>query len=156
MSKGKGTVAGLLRWARLRGRSAFVVVGALDGEPAGRFVARLRAGDVLPIPVDAIDIRHADVLVVAGRVSPRLAVLLRTARQRLVPGGVVLAFDTDDDDESTACRVDRVIEVDVLVRGMPPTEEMLGRALVALDDAFVAVVDQARNRSNDDVAAEPA
>ena len=50
---------GLAGWARLRGRSALVVVGALDGDAARAFAARVVTGDVLPIPVDATDAARA-------------------------------------------------------------------------------------------------
>ena len=137
-----GVFAGLRRWVRLRGRSALVVVGALDGEAARAFAQRLAAGDVLPIPVDAERPALADVLVVVGRVSRKLAPVLAGARRRLAPGAVVLAFDTDDAPHAAAARADDVIDVDVVVRGVPPDDETLHRALAALDEAFVAARDR--------------
>ncbi len=127
---------GLAGWARLRGRSALVVVGALDGGAARAFAGRVVAGDVLPIPVDATDAARADVLVVVGRVSPRLAPVLVATRQRLAAGAVVLAFDTDDGHAGPAVPADAVIAVDVVVRGVPPGEAALTRALDALRGAF--------------------
>ncbi|MBM4282538.1 MAG: hypothetical protein FJ137_17900 [Deltaproteobacteria bacterium] len=126
---------GLARWAQLRGRSALVVVGALDGGTARAFAARVVAGDVLPMPVDATDAGRADVLVIIGRVSPRLAPVLVATRQRLAAGAVVLAFDTDDD-AGPAVPADAVIDVDVVVRGAPPGDAALTAALDALRVAF--------------------
>jgi hypothetical protein len=132
-----GVLASLRRWVRLRGRSALVVTGALDGDAARAFADRVAAGGVLPIPVDADGPARADVLVVIGRVSRKLAPVLVAARRRLAPGAVVLAFDTDDAPHPAAARADDVIDVDVLVRGVPPDDAMLQRALAALDEAFM-------------------
>jgi hypothetical protein len=139
---GDGVLASVRRWIRLRGRSALVVTGALDGDAARAFAARLTAGELLPIPVDADGPRRADVLVVVGRVSRKLAPVLVSTRRRLAPGAVVLAFDTDDAPHAAAARVDDVIDVDVIVRGVPPDDAMLHRALAALDEAFIAARDR--------------
>ena len=135
---GDGVLASLRRWVRLRGRSALVVIGTLDGDAARAFASRLGSGDVLPIPIDAGGPQRADVLVVVGRVSRKLGPVLVAARRRLAPGAVVLAFDTDDAPHPAAARADDVIDVDVVVRGVPPDDAMLQRALAALDDAFIA------------------
>jgi hypothetical protein len=133
---GSDLLSGLWRWARLRGRSAYVVIGALDSDAARAFAARLCAGDALPIPVDAPGPRHADVLVIVGRVGPRLASALVIARRQLAPGAVVLAFDTRDPPLAAVASPDEVVDVDVVVRGMPPSDAMLARALAALAAAF--------------------
>lgn len=138
MSGNGGALAGLRRWARLRGRSALVVIGALDGDAALAFVDRLASGAVLPIPIDAQRPGRADVLVVVGRISRKLAPVVVSTARRLATGAVVLAFDTDEAVSDGAVRVDELIKVDVLVRGLPPDDATLLRALSALDDAFIA------------------
>jgi hypothetical protein len=149
------------QWARLRSRSALVVVGALDGDAARAFARRLVAGDVLPIPIDAHDARSADVLVVLGRIGHKLAPALRATRRQIAPGGVVLAFDTAEPLHAIAQRTDDVIDVDVVVRGIPPGDAVVARALAALDRAFAHASNGRRTAggdgdSGDDVDAEPA
>jgi hypothetical protein len=128
-----GLRARLARWRRLRGRSALVVVGALASDAARSFAARVAGGQALPIPVDAGSPARADVLVIVGRVTPKLASALSAARRQMGPDAVVLAFDEDDDDHHAAARADAVVDVDVLVRGIPPDEAALQRALDALE-----------------------
>ncbi len=127
-----GLRARLSRWRRLRGRSALVVVGALASDAARGFASRVAGGQALPIPVDAGSPARADVLVIVGRVTPKLAPVLSAARRQMGPDAVVLAFDEDDDDHHAAARADAVVDVDVLVRGIPPDEAALQRALDAL------------------------
>jgi Ni,Fe-hydrogenase III small subunit len=130
--------ARLARWARLRGRSAFVVVGCLDSDAARAFADRLIAGDALSIPVDARRPERADVLVVVGRVTHKLAPVLVAAQRRMGPGAVVLAFDSDEPPHYAAAPADAVIAVDVLVRGLSPDDGALRRALAAVDAALAA------------------
>ena len=120
------------RWARLRGRSALVVVGSLASAAARDFADRVKEGDALPLPCDAHDPRQADVLVVVGRVSHKLAPHLVSLRQLLKADARVIAFDDDDDDVYAVARADAVVDVDVLVRGLPPDEGTVHRALDAL------------------------
>ncbi len=122
----------LERWARLRGRSALVVTGCLKSTAARAFADRVEAGEALPLPTDARDPRQADVLIVIGRVSHKLAPHLVDLRAQLPADARVLAFDDDDDDVYAAARADAVVDVDVLVRGLPPDEGTILRALEAL------------------------
>lgn len=132
MTAPPNAVAHLERWAVLRGRSALVVTGCLSSAAARSFAARLEDGDALPLPTDARDPRQADVLIIVGRVSHKLAPHLVALRAELPDDARVLAFDDDDDDVYAAARADAVVDVDVLVRGLPPDEGTLLRALEAL------------------------
>lgn len=122
----------LHRWATLRGRTALVFVGALGSAAARAFAERLVDGDALPLPTDAIDPEHADVLIVIGRVSHKLAPALVQLSASLPKNARVLAFDDDDEPSYAATRADAVIDVDVLVRGLPPDIKTIDRALQAL------------------------
>ena len=122
----------LQKWAALRGRSALVVVGALASADARAFADRVVEGDALPLPTDATDPAHADVLIIIGRVSHKLAPALVALCAALPADARVLAFDDDDDVHYAVARADAVVDVDVLVHGIPPDEELLGRALDAL------------------------
>lgn len=128
-------VVSVERWARLRGRCALVVVGCLTSAAARSFAARVVEGSALPLPTDARDPRQADVLIVIGRISHKLAPHLVALRELLRPHARVLAFDDPADDAVAvyaAARADAVVEVDVLVRSLPPDAAVLQRALVAL------------------------
>ena len=120
------------RWAALRGRSALVVVGALASPEARTFAARVVDGDALPVPTDAVDPQQADVLIVIGRISHKLAPALVALCASLPPGARVLAFDDVDDAHYAVARADAVVAVDVLVEGIPPDPATLDRALAAL------------------------
>ncbi len=129
----------LQRWAALRGRCALVVVGALSSPAARAFAERVTDGDALPLPTDARDPAQADVLVIIGRISHKLAPALLSLHGALPAGARVLAFDDDDDVHYAVARADAIVDVDVLVPGMPPDDETLARALQALfADAGVA------------------
>ncbi len=125
-------VVSVERWATLRGRSALVVVGCVATAAARDFADRVVDGSALPLPTDARDPRQADVLIVVGRVSHKLAPHLVELFQALPDDARVIAFDDDDDDVYAVARADSVVDVDVLVRGLPPDEGTLQRALVAL------------------------
>jgi len=122
------------RWARLRGRCALVVVGALPSAAARSFADRVVDGDALPLPTDARDPRRADVLIIVGRVAHKLAPHLVSLRGLMRSDARVLAFDEDDVDTYAVARADAIVDVDVLVRALPPDADMLQRALVALFD----------------------
>lgn len=128
----KHPVAALERWAHLRGTSAFVVVGSLQSAAGAAFADRVVRGAALPLPTDAKDPRHADVLIVIGRVAHKLAPHLVALCERLPAHARVLAFDDDDDDVYACARADAIIAVDVLVRGIPPDEGAVARALTSL------------------------
>lgn len=115
--------AKLWRWWRLRSRRGLVVEGALPSLAAADFVSRLRAGSVLPVPMDAKGVDDADVVVVVGQISAQLALRLAGLRQRLPPGAVVIAFDLATPGSCYAVgAADAVIEVDIFVKALPPSD----------------------------------
>jgi NADH:ubiquinone oxidoreductase subunit B-like Fe-S oxidoreductase len=128
----KETAERVQRWAALRGRSALVVVGALSSPAARTFAERVVDGDALPLPTDAADPAQADVLIVIGRIAHKLAPALVALCSALPKNARVLAFDDADDAHYAVARADAVVDVDVLVEGIPPDDETLGRALDAL------------------------
>ncbi len=135
----------LIRWARTRSRIGIAVVGALPSRDADAWASH-RA---LPIgvPTDATDPRHADLLVVVGRISHKLApFLVRTHAAMARPTSVllveleplVLPGDTAPRGMPrlypTVADVAGIIPVDVIVRGLPPSPPAMQRALLALDE----------------------
>lgn len=148
-----GSILGpLVRWARMRSRVGIAVVGAVPSRDADAWASH-RA---LPIgvPTDATDPRHADLLVVVGRISNKLApFIVRThaamARPTSVllveleplagaPGGSSGTFDAALHGVPrlypTVADVAGIIPVDVIVRGLPPSPPAMQRALRALDE----------------------
>jgi NADH-quinone oxidoreductase subunit B len=132
-----GILGPLVRWARRKSRVGLAVVGALPGRDAFAF-AQPR---LLPIgvPTDAPGPRQADLLVVVGRISHKLApFLVRTHAAMARPTGV-LVIEMEPVDGAvprlyaSVADVAAIIPVDVVVRGHPPTPAMLARALEALD-----------------------
>jgi NADH:ubiquinone oxidoreductase subunit B-like Fe-S oxidoreductase len=122
-----------------------VLVSEMDGERAARADADTegvpfgesdtdaeREGDALPIPVDASGPWRADTLVVIGRIPRKLVAPLAAARRQLDTNGLVLAFDSAAEPHPALLSADAVIDVDVLVRGLPPDDDTLRRALDAL------------------------
>jgi hypothetical protein len=114
--------AKLWRWWRLRSRRGLLVVGALPSAAAADFVARLRAGSVLPVPMDAEGPEDADVVVIVGQISAQFSLRLAGLRQRLPPGAVIVAFDVAAPVPVYAVGgADAVVDVDILVRALPPS-----------------------------------
>ncbi len=129
--------AKLWRWWRLRSRRGLVVEGALPSLAAADFVSRLRAGSVLPVPMDAEGVDDADVVVVVGQISAQMALRLAGVRQRLPPGAVVIAFDLATHGSCYAVgAADAVLEVDILVKALPPSD-------AAIDLVIQQVLDRA-------------
>jgi hypothetical protein len=130
-------VAPLVRWARSRSRSAIAVVGALPGRAADPWA--MHRALPIGIPTDATDPRQADVLVVVGRISHKLApFLVRTHAAMARPASVLLielepALGSPPRLYPTVADVSAIIPVDVIVRGLPPTPRALARAFAALD-----------------------
>jgi len=114
--------AKLWRWWRLRSRRGLVVTGALPSAAAADFVTRLRAGTVLPVPMDAEGPEDADVVVIVGQISAQLSLRLAGLRQRLPPGAVIVAFDVATPVPVYAVGgAAGVVDLDILVRALPPT-----------------------------------
>jgi len=128
----------LWRWVRLRSRRAFVVVGALPGTDAVTFVERLRRGDVLPVPVDAEQPEQAELIIIVGRISTQSAVAVAHLRER-APNALIVAIDDVDGAAiyATHAATD-IVDVDIVVRGLPPSSA----SIEALLDAVLAVDQQ--------------
>jgi coenzyme F420-reducing hydrogenase gamma subunit len=110
----------LWRWWRLRSRRGLLVTGALPSSAAVDFVERLKAGAVLPLPLDAERPDDADVVLVVGRVSLKLALALAPLRQRLPHGALVVAIDEAPLPLYAAGPATDVLAVDLFVPGLPP------------------------------------
>lgn len=133
-----GAVLGpLVRWARSRSRVGIAVVGALPSRAANDWATH-RA---LPIgvPTDAADPRQADLLVVVGRISHKLAPFIVRTHASMARPTAVLLIELEPVEVvlprlyATVADVSGIIPVDVVVRGLPPTPAALARALAALD-----------------------
>lgn len=139
-----GSILGpIVRWARARSRVGIAVVGALPSRDADAWASH-RA---LPIgvPTDATDPRHADLLVVVGRISHKLAPFIVRTHAAMARPTVVLLVELEPlIVEGGPHRVQRlyptvadvagIIPVDVIVRGLPPSPPAMQRALLALDE----------------------
>lgn len=121
----------LWRWLRLRARRAFVVVGALPNEDAAAFATALRAGQVLPIPVDARTPEEADVIVLVGRVSTKSATAVAQLRSR-APDALIVAFDAPQAPSYAATACSAVVDADVVVTGLPPSPTAIDAVLDAV------------------------
>ena len=118
--------AQLWRWWRLRSRRGLVVVGNISSAEGARFAEQVAAGEVFPVPMDAERAEDADVVIVIGRISAKQSLPLAGLRHRLPPGAIVVAFD----DVAAAAiyasvGADSVLDVDVVVQGLPPTAAQL-------------------------------
>jgi hypothetical protein len=110
----------LWRWWRLRSRRGLLITGALPSMAAMDFVERLRAGTVLPLPLDADRPDDADVVLVVGRVSLKLSQALAPVRERLPPGALVVAIDETPSPLYATSPAADVFAVDLFVPGLPP------------------------------------
>lgn len=125
------------KWARAKSRVGIAVVGALPGRDAEAW-SHPRA---LPIgvPTDANTPRQADLLVVVGRISHKLAPFLVRTHAAMARPMKTMVIDLDDPGEpklyATVADVAGIIPVDVVVRGRQPSPELIARAVRALDGA---------------------
>lgn len=142
----QGLLGPLIRWARAKSRVGLAIVGALPGRDADAW-ATPRALP-LGVPTDAADPRQADLLVVVGRVSHKLApFLVRTHASMARPTSVlVIELEPIGDERvpvprvyASVADVASVIPVDVVIRGLPPTPDMIARALRALDERLPGI-----------------
>ena len=126
----------IARWARRRSRVAIAVVGALPGRDAEPW-SHPRA---LPIgvPTDANTPRQADLLVVVGRISHKLAPFLVRTHAAMARPMSAMVIELEGHNEkhlyASVSEVSAILPVDVVVRGLPPTPEPATRALAALDE----------------------
>jgi hypothetical protein len=119
------------RWLRLRARRAFIVVGAVPDEGAAAFVSALRAGNVLPIPVDARAPEEADVIVLVGRVSTKAAAAAAQLRIR-APHALIVAIDAPHTASYATAPAGAVVDADVVVTGLPPSAAAIDAVLDAV------------------------
>jgi len=83
--------------------------------------------------MDALGPEDADVVVIVGDIATQLQAHLAGLRRRMPPGAVVVAFSSAVPEQTyAACGAEQVVEVDVLVRGLPPSDEMLSRVVEAI------------------------
>lgn len=132
----------IVRWARKKSRVGLAIVGALPGRDAELW-AHPRA---LPIgiPTDAPAARQADLLVVVGRISHKLAPFIVRTHAAMARPACAIVVELEPSSEigtmvvprlyATVADVTCIIPVDVIVRGHPPTQAMMLRALAALDE----------------------
>ena len=132
-----GILGGVLRWARSKSRVGLGVVGALPGSDAAAW-ANPR---LLPIgmPTDANAPRHADLLVVVGRISHKLAPFLVRTHAAMAQPAQVLVIELENPSAglprtyATLEDVTQILPVDVVIRSTQPHQELIERALAALD-----------------------
>lgn len=130
-------LAPVLRWARTHGRSGLAIIGALPGDGAEAWTTA--AALPLALPIDAADPRQADVLVVVGRISHKLAPFLVRTHAAMARPASVLAVEFEAPDApmhalyASVPRLADILPVDVIVRGRPPTPALLAHALAALE-----------------------
>jgi coenzyme F420-reducing hydrogenase gamma subunit len=122
----------LWRWWRLRSRRGLLITGALPTTSAIDFVTRLRAGTVLPLPLDAERPDDADVVLIVGRVSLKMTPALSRLRERLPPGALVVAFDEPGSAFYATAPAASVLDVDLVVEGLPPPPAAIDRVVQRL------------------------
>lgn len=137
-----GLLAPLARWARRRSRVGIAVVGALPGLDAAPWAEPRH----LPIgqPTDALAPRHADLLVVVGRISHKLSPFLVRTHAAMARPSDVMVIDLEPVDGPaglypTVADVADIIPVDVVVRSPAPSAAALARALAVLDEKLPGV-----------------
>jgi NADH-quinone oxidoreductase subunit B len=137
----------VVRWARSRSRVGLAIIGSLPGRDAEAWAApRLLP---LGVPTDAPDPRQADLLVVVGRVSHKLAPFVVRTHAAMARPTSVLAVELEPATARDGVVVPRVyptvsniveiVPVDVVLRGLPPSRVAMDRALAALDERLPGV-----------------
>jgi hypothetical protein len=133
MAEPKTALPGQLwRWWRLRSRRGYLVTGALPSPAANEFVERLQHGGVIPLPFDAERPDDADVVVIVGRISPKLRPHVASIRERLPPGALVVAIDDDGPVRSPSVPAVEVMTVDAQLIGLPPPPAALHELVARL------------------------
>jgi NADH-quinone oxidoreductase subunit B len=127
----------IVHWARSRSRVGLAVVGALPGRDAEPWAVPRALP--LGVPSDATSPRQADLLVVVGRISHKLAPFLVRTHAAMARPAAALVVELEETPPlvprlyASVADVASIIPVDVVVRGHPPTAAMMERALRALD-----------------------
>ena len=116
----------VLRWARSRSLVAFPIVGVLPSPAFASWRAADGVGRNLGLPLTRAP-RHADVLLVVGELTHKLAPVVLRAHQRLARPSFVLHITGPSRTPSYAlAELDSVLPVDVRVVGDPPNARALG------------------------------
>ena len=127
----ESSTALLLAWARGRGRTAFIVMGALPDRAAvtwARGLVRALSGDVPVAP------RQADLLIILGRVAHKcIPGLIRIHASMMQPTRVLVVDEGDPRLSYALASATDFVPVDVVVRGLPPAPDAFERALLALE-----------------------
>lgn len=133
----EGLLAQLLLWAQRKSRVGLGVVGALPGADAATWAnSRL-----LPIgmPTDANAPRQADLLVVVGRISHKLAPFLVRTHAAMARPAQVLVVDLEPRGiafprtYAALGDVTQILPVDVVIKSPHPRQHEIERALAGLD-----------------------
>ncbi len=96
------------------------------------FVERFRRGEVLPIPVDAASPEDAEIIVIIGRVSTQSADAVARLRSR-APQALIVAIDDASEPAVYASHAaSDIVEVDIVVRGLPPSNAAIQTLLDAI------------------------
>ncbi|MFH1571251.1 MAG: NADH-quinone oxidoreductase subunit NuoB [Gemmatimonadota bacterium] len=128
----------IVNWSRRHGLRPLAFgttccAGELDAALGPRFAAAMPSG-LTPTSVVA----HADLLVAAGRISQKMAPVLRQTYEAMAWPRWVVAFGACScsggafSTYATVQGLERVVPVDVYVPGCPPRPEDLAEALAAL------------------------
>ncbi len=128
----------IMRWARRKSRVGVAVVGALPGRDAEAW-AQPR---LLPIgvPTDAPAARQADLLVIVGRISHKLAPFVVRTHAAMSRPATAMVVELEPAEGilvphlyAGVADISQIVPIDVVVRGHPPSAAMMQRALDALD-----------------------
>ena len=129
-------LAPLLRWARRESIVALPVIGSLPGAAMRDWSEE----PTLPIdlPTDAASPRHADLLIVVGRISQKAAPVLMRLHAELARPCAVLVVDAERGFRpvpavyASVASLEEILPVDVVLRGAPPSPAAVARALDAI------------------------
>jgi NADH-quinone oxidoreductase subunit B len=97
--------------------------------------------------------RQADLLIVSGRVSQKMAPVVRTVYEQMPEPKWVIAMGACAscggifDNYAIVQGVDRVVPVDVYVPGCPPTPDGLMYGIIKLQESIAAGTDHTRQRT---------
>ena len=131
----RSLLARVSQWARARSRVGLAVIGAVPGSSAALFMDPMQLP--LGFATDAATPRQADVLVVVGAVSHKLAPFLVRLHAAMAQPAAVLAIDLAPPHTKPhyplVARIVDIVPVDVWLTGPLPTAEDLAAAVAALD-----------------------
>ena len=131
-----GVASRLFTWAGSASLSAIPFIGTVDAPEAADWLDWARPSGVGPAP-GAATAGQADLLIVVGRVSQKLAPVLMRTHAAMAHPALVMWLPMGREGaapRSYASVVDvtQVLPVDVVVHGCPPSDDGLARGLAAL------------------------